>query len=195
MATSQQGETIRFLYEQGRRDFRKRNLARADLRGAKLQGVDFSAACLIGANLTGANLEGARLLGANLSGAKLAGTQLSDATLDGANLGRANLRTANLHRATYSASTCFPKGFDPASAGMTLGRRAGGPHQCLSDRAPSPPQAADALIPTPKSSHQKEPMLYRGASVKATRSRPAIATESQPDTKKQWMYRGQRVSH
>lgn len=118
-------------------NLRGANLGAAALRGASLTEARFYGANLKKAGLTGADLRGAFLKGANLSGADLAGTDLlradlGEADLTGANLAGARLGGANLTGAKlaavelggalYSASTHWPRGFDPAAAGATFVR-------------------------------------------------------------------------
>ena len=100
------------------------------LRGANLQGADLSVELttgrrveLAGADLTGADLRGADLRGVDLSG----GGPIPSATLRGAHLEGTQLRGAKLDGvaldgATADVATRWPAGFDPAAAGVQLGR-------------------------------------------------------------------------
>lgn len=196
MAIFQSVETLKFLYAQGRRDFRDRNLAEADLTGVDLPGIDLTNACLKGADLTGANLEGARLVGADLTGAKLTATQLSYAMLEGAVLKRSNLHMASLHQATYDPLTSFQYDFNPSMFGMKEKSLNAIPELeteliPTDTSCPADEEIVPALLPP---SHNRW-MLYRGANVlPKKRSQKAIAPPSQSAVKQQWMYRGQIVN-
>jgi hypothetical protein len=106
------------------------DLARANLTGAYLDGADLARANLARANLDRANLDRAYLArayltGANLARANLTGANLTRAYLTGADLARANLTGAyldgaNLSGAVADATTRWPDGFDPASAGVMV---------------------------------------------------------------------------
>ena len=123
-------------------DLRGANLSyvqfeQGSLANAKLDRTNFLDASLVQTNCTGASLEQASLSGANFFNATLADANFSYANLTHANLSSANLTRANLSRANlsgadlsctlldntvfeaalYSASTRWPKGFDPVSAG------------------------------------------------------------------------------
>ncbi len=74
------------LYQAGKRNFIKVNLAGANLVGVSLNDV----------NLSGANLTKVNLMSADLSTANLSGANLSEANLNGANLVQANLQGADL---------------------------------------------------------------------------------------------------
>ncbi len=75
----------------------------ACLREVRGRNADFLWADMRGCDFTGADLRGARLEGCDLRGAVLEGTSLDD---------------AYLLRARASATTRWPRGFDPASAGI-----------------------------------------------------------------------------
>lgn len=82
---------------------RSADLQRANARGALLQGADLRKADLRGANLTRANLHSADLRGARLQGASLCDAELEKTRLEGVQ---------------HSASTRWPKSFDPYAAGL-----------------------------------------------------------------------------
>jgi hypothetical protein len=86
-----------------RADLRTADLQRVNARGALLQGADLRDADLRGANLTRANLQSADLRGVRLQGARLCGADLTKTRLD---------------KVQHSASTRWPKSFDPVSAGL-----------------------------------------------------------------------------
>jgi len=94
-------------------------LGGAYLGGAYLGGAYLRGANLGGADLRGANLGGAYLGGAYLGGAYLRGAYLRGANLRGANLGGASLRGADLGGADADRWTCWPDGFDVATAGVS----------------------------------------------------------------------------
>jgi len=91
----------------------------ASLYWASLQGSDFSGCNFEGADLSGASLMETKFVGANLRNAKFGPDNLGGPTcLQGANLSDADLHGANLQGAEYDSNTKFPRGFDPARAGM-----------------------------------------------------------------------------
>ncbi len=96
------------------------DLRMANLRRADLQGADLKLANLEGADLRMANLVGANLEWANLDGAHVYGASLENANLQGASLEGAVLREANLRGARANSATRWPKGFDPARAGVRI---------------------------------------------------------------------------
>lgn len=161
--------TMKQLYAQGWRDFRRATLLKATLVGAEFRGIDLSEANLTDADLTGVNLEGARLVGANLAGAKLDFAKLNCALLEGANLAGAKLERADLRYATFDDRTCFSDNFAPKSFGMQRG------HGGWFQKYPAPSQhlvarteiatSEDSVPPQARSRHQSAPWLYRGRPV------------------------------
>lgn len=194
VAVYQSVETLKFLYSQGRRNFRDRNLAEANLAGVDMPGIDLTNAYLKGADLTGANLAGARLVGADLTGATLTATQLSHAMLEGAALKRTNLHMASLHHATYDRLTSFQYDFSPSLFGMKKKAANALPEfnaECL--HTPPSSLLGDDILSTLQPPAKKPWLLYRGANVLPQPSR-ASAPTSQPAPNRQWMYRGQIVN-
>lgn len=108
-------------------DLSKARLTGAQLARARMDEVNLTGADLSGANMVAVKLRKAKLLGAkavrtvmsdgDLSGSDLSGADLSDAVLLGTNLTGARLTGTRLKGATYSKSTRWPIGFDPAKAG------------------------------------------------------------------------------
>jgi uncharacterized protein YjbI with pentapeptide repeats len=100
------------------------------LRGANLHGADLSVELttgrrveLAGADLTGADLRGADLRGVDLSGGgPIPSATLRGAHLEGTQLTGAKLDGVTLDGATADVATRWPAGFDPAAAGVQLGR-------------------------------------------------------------------------
>jgi hypothetical protein len=95
--------------------------ARADLRGANLNGANLSGADLTTADLRGATLRGARLHSTNFLDADLRGADLCGADRQRRDLlrsqGKDCLVGADLRGARYSASTRWPRNFDPEARG------------------------------------------------------------------------------
>lgn len=87
-------------------------LWRVDLEGANLVGATLTGSCLSGAKLAGANLASAILNNADLTSADLSHTNLIGASFVGA-----KLESIIMLRAAYDASTKWPAGYDPRSAG------------------------------------------------------------------------------
>jgi len=91
----------------------------ATLYWANLSRADFSGCDFERANLAGASMEEGVFVGANFQSARMGLDNLGGATrLQGADLTDAELRGADLRGAEYNAGTRFPRGFDPALAGM-----------------------------------------------------------------------------
>lgn len=97
------------------------DVAHADFTGANLAGVRifgplrnarFDKAVLIGAALD--QMAGASFRGADLSHARIYGA------LHGADLTGARLDGVSWRQVTYDCATTFPKGFDPAAAGLLI---------------------------------------------------------------------------
>lgn len=101
------------------------NLRNVEFYWAGLYDANFTHADLRGAHLQGTTLRGAIFRNADLRGADLGPSALGGGTnLDGADLTDARLEGARLDRATFTATTVFPRGFDPARAGMVRVGRA-----------------------------------------------------------------------
>ncbi|MGD1941426.1 MAG: pentapeptide repeat-containing protein [Leptolyngbyaceae cyanobacterium] len=117
-------EALCQAYRAGQRAFSGLSLSQADLRECDLKGADLSYAELSDADLTRANLRGTDLSYASLRSANLTETDLRGAMLIGTDLRQALLTGTQLHDADYDpAETLFPKGFDPAKAGMKQDRQ------------------------------------------------------------------------
>lgn len=69
-----------------------------------------------------APLKQADLSGTTLGSINLSGKDLSRAKLDGADLSQANLAKTDLTMAVFDCDTKWPEGYDPLSAGATLGQ-------------------------------------------------------------------------
>jgi hypothetical protein len=90
------------------------------------QGGLWPTADLTGADLRLGNLEGAHLWRVRLREANLAGANLHKADLRGVDLEEAVLDEADLRDAVADATTWWPSGFEPVSAGVVIeGRDAG----------------------------------------------------------------------
>jgi uncharacterized protein YjbI with pentapeptide repeats len=101
-------------------NLRGANLAAAELINANLNGANLPKANLSSAILHDAHLGGTNLRGANLRNAGLFRADLFAAELQGADLRRADLLQADLVGAEYDSATRWPRGFDPAAAGLEL---------------------------------------------------------------------------
>ena len=107
------------------------NFTGADLSDASFNRSNVAGANLTNANLTNVNLQDADLTSTNLSGANLTGANITFAVLNGAEMNGANLKNADLGHAleidfvefdattVYNQWTGFPRGFNPASHGLT----------------------------------------------------------------------------
>jgi len=95
------------------------NFENSNLMNANLQGCNLKSANLNGADLTEVNLWEADLRDADLRNTRMINTDLQKSRLEGADLRNATIVDCNV-QATYSLTTLWPEGFDPAEAGAVL---------------------------------------------------------------------------
>ena len=96
------------------------DLRRISLEDAHFDKADLNESHLERAWLVRANFEEARLRRATLEGANLRGANLKGAWLSGANLISVKLDGAQLKGARANRQTVWPRGFDPARAGVIV---------------------------------------------------------------------------
>ena len=118
-------------YAAGDRVFCRLDLSGLDLSGLDFQDADFSGSDLYGVKLINACLHRARFGSrANLAYADLSGADLSGADLRSTILEGANLEAAVTRGLLYDASTQFPAGFNPTTAGaITVQGQSSSPSQ------------------------------------------------------------------
>ena len=101
-------------YSQGKKDFRKMDLAKAPLMNVSLKGISLDDSNLRKADLSKANLSNSNLVRVNLSLANLSNAVLSKANFTKAFLSRANFREAHLVQANFQSAILHETNFQSA---------------------------------------------------------------------------------